>query len=91
MWHKGGLLHACSITDLNTPVVGILTKKKKHLQKMSLKPRGYTLSDTFFIFLFLLSRSTELKDTFQVYQTKGSPSGAGVDCRLRKVVAESRE
>ena len=28
MWHKGGLLHACSITDFNTPAVGILTKKK---------------------------------------------------------------
>ena len=74
MWHKGGLLHACSITDFNIPVVGIhslqvntskhCNKEKKHLQKMSLKPREYTLSDTFFIFLFLLSRSTELKDTF---------------------------
>ena len=101
MWHKGGLLHACSITDFNIPVVGIhslqvntskhCNKEKKHLQKMSLKPREYTLSDTFFIFLFLLSRSTELKDTFSVYQPKGSPSGAGIDCRLRKVVAESGE
>ena len=100
MWHKGGLLHACSITDFNIPVVGIHSlqvntskhcNKEKTSAKMSLKLRGYTLSDTFLIFLFVLSRSTELKDTFKVYQTKSSPSGAGIDCRLRKVVAESRE
>ena len=80
MWHKGGLLHACSITDFNIPVVGIhslqvntskhCNKEKQHLQKMSLKPRGYTLSDTFFIFLFLLSGSTELKAQFLSLPTK---------------------
>ena len=78
MWHKG-LLHKCSITDFNIPVVGIHSLQvntSKHCnkeKKLSSKPTGYTLSDTFFLsqFLFLPSGSTELKDTFQVYQTKG--------------------
>ena len=50
MWHKGGLLHACSITDFNIPVVGIhslqvntskhCNKEKKASAKNVLETKG---------------------------------------------------
>ena len=60
---------------------------------MSLKPRGYTLSDTFFIFLFLLSGSTELKILFNSTKQKAvlweQVLIAGCEKLLQKVESSS--
>ena len=99
MWHKG-LLYKCSITDFNIPVVGIHSLQvntSKHCnkeKKLSSKPRGYTLSDTFFF--ISLPFSSFRKHGTQRYLSslpnkRQSPSEAGIDCWLQNVVAESRE
>ena len=104
MWHKGGLLHACSMTDFNIPVVGIhslqvntskqCNKEKKHLQKMSSKPRGYTLSDTFFLssfFSFQEARNSKIlfKFTNQKAVLQEQVLIAGCEKLLQKVESRS--